>query len=530
MFISKALAVGLASSATAQLLVNKASIDRMKALKDSAQGNIAIDSTQDQQPLLHTKTSNVKDLPPFEAGKYTVVEQDNTTCATYGESQWSGTVDVTDTHRLFYWFFDSRNDPENDPIIFWINGGPGGSSMMGLFDEMGPCWLEPESNATIPNPWSWNNNASLLFIDQPAGVGFASLAEGAPVPKVDLDGAQDFQVFLNIFFNEAFPSKAHLPIHFAAESYGGHYAPTYVKHILDSRAYDSRSAFWGNIASLILVDAVVDFTGPPVGAYELLCSDFRGGDVISEEACRNIELALPECEALGRSCDLSYDGWECWAMMEFCEATVSGYYWDEVEKGLRNPYNSKSSTQRSRESEAYTQPVGLPCPDFPECTDTRKGNFSHYLNQPEIKEALDFPPSFTYQPINYELNTAYTDNRTPFKPTTAEVSAILDAHRTPGLGDIKLLVLQGNEDFVVNTPGNVWVYDNLRWTGQPEYRITQWQALKEEELATTGFWKGTRDGRLVFVGVDGAGHTVPGDVREGSWRIAQKWIEGGWAA
>ena len=47
--------------------------------------------------------------------------------------------------------------------------------------------------------------------------------------------------------------------------------------------------------------------------------------------------------------------------------------------------------------------------------------------------------------------------------------------------------------------------------------------------AATGFWKGTRDGRLVFVGVDGGGHTVPGDVREGSAQILQRWIEGRWS-
>lgn len=46
-------------------------------------------------------------------------------------------------------------------------------------------------------------------------------------------------------------------------------------------------------------------------------------------------------------------------------------------------------------------------------------------------------------------------------------------------------------------------------------------------MKATGFWKGTRDGRLVFVGVDGAGHEVPGDVREGSYRILSKFIDGG---
>lgn len=158
------------------------------------------------------------------------------------------------------------------------------------------------------------------------------------------------------------------------------------------------------------------------------------------------------------------------------------------------------------------------------CDDPRKGNFTDYLNQPHIKAALRFPPAFTFKPVSWAINTAYTDGRTPFKPTTREVGAILDAYLTPGLGDIRLLVLQGNEDFIVNTPGQAWTYDNLRWSGQAEYRIQAWREL-DEDVKATGFWKGTVDGRLLFVGLDGAGHTVPGDVREGSLQTIQKWIK-----
>lgn len=58
----------------------------------------------------------------FRRGQFTKLEQDGQVCPTRGEKQWTGTVDVTDDRRLFYWFFDSRNDPANDPVILWFNG------------------------------------------------------------------------------------------------------------------------------------------------------------------------------------------------------------------------------------------------------------------------------------------------------------------------------------------------------------------------------------------------------------------------
>jgi len=37
--------------------------------------------------------------------------------------QYAGYLDVSDGKHFFYWFFESRNDPKNDPIVLWLNGG-----------------------------------------------------------------------------------------------------------------------------------------------------------------------------------------------------------------------------------------------------------------------------------------------------------------------------------------------------------------------------------------------------------------------
>lgn len=300
------------------------------------------DMNDAQRPLGKVTATSAKgsaDLPSYKAGQFTLTPQDDTVCATNGEIQWTGTIDVTDDRRLFFWAFESRNDPKNDPVIFWMNGGPGGSSVIGLFTECGACTLPNGTLKTEPNEWAWNNNATVVFLDQPASVGFSSVREGGKMPKGDWDSAVDFQTFLNIFFDKVFPDKAHLPIHIAAESYGGHYGPIYLHHILESRRHDSRSAFWGNIASLILVNAVIDFSGAATGHWDMMCNNYRSQGILTEEECEEIMLATPKAEELGRICEQTNENTACMMVMDYSEKHISHSYDLKVESGERNPYH-----------------------------------------------------------------------------------------------------------------------------------------------------------------------------------------------
>eukprot|EP00808_Paulinella_micropora_P023683 g723.t1 len=88
-------------------------------------------------------------------------------------------VDASRHANLFGWFFPSRHDPSVDPLVLWMTGGPGCSSELAVLFENGPFTVD-ESLALHSNPYSWTNNASLLFVDQPFGTGFS------PKPRGDI--------------------------------------------------------------------------------------------------------------------------------------------------------------------------------------------------------------------------------------------------------------------------------------------------------------------------------------------------------
>ncbi|CAF2049617.1 unnamed protein product [Brassica napus] len=92
-----------------------------------------------------------------------------------GFSQFSGYVTVNESHgrSLFYWLTESSSSPHTKPLLLWLNGGPGCSSIAyGATEEIGPFRINRGSNLYL-NSFSWNIEANLLFLESPVGVGFS---------------------------------------------------------------------------------------------------------------------------------------------------------------------------------------------------------------------------------------------------------------------------------------------------------------------------------------------------------------------
>tara|TARA_B110000285_G_scaffold226320_1_gene285901 strand:+ start:115 stop:489 length:375 start_codon:yes stop_codon:yes gene_type:complete len=107
----------------------------------------------------------VKNLPRMNGGE------------DFDYNMWSGYVGIPDTTKqIHYLLAESQSNPATDPLIVWFNGGPGCSSMLAFIQEHGP-WLikdgTPHGAPMEKNDYSWNLEANILYIEQPAGVGYS---------------------------------------------------------------------------------------------------------------------------------------------------------------------------------------------------------------------------------------------------------------------------------------------------------------------------------------------------------------------
>ncbi|RXH92268.1 hypothetical protein DVH24_033164 [Malus domestica] len=81
------------------------------------------------------------------------------------------TVDEKQGRSLFYYFVEAQTDPASKPLVLWLNGGPGCSSVGGAFIAHGP--FQPSRDILLKNDFSWNTEANMLYLESPAGVGFS---------------------------------------------------------------------------------------------------------------------------------------------------------------------------------------------------------------------------------------------------------------------------------------------------------------------------------------------------------------------
>lgn len=151
--------------------------------------------------------------------------------------------------NMFFWYFPAKKNSANAPVLLWlqgiskwnvvfffkemermklhvtfsVSGGPGGSSLYGLFTENGPFSVSSDQKL-IPREYSWHLNYNLIYIDNPVGTGFSFTESDNGFATNETQVGQELLIALQQFF-VLFPKLQKNDFFVSGESYAGKYIP-----------------------------------------------------------------------------------------------------------------------------------------------------------------------------------------------------------------------------------------------------------------------------------------------------------------
>ncbi|KAG5135375.1 hypothetical protein AAZX31_08G008700 [Glycine max] len=416
-----------------------------------------------------------------------------------GFQQFSGYVTVDDMkHKaLFYYFVESETDPASKPLVLWLNGGPGCSSLgVGAFSENGP--FRPNGEVLIKNEYSWNRETNMLYLETPVGVGFSYAKGGSSYDTVnDETTARDNLVFLQRWFNK-FPHYRHTDLFLAGESYAGHYVPQLAKLMIEINKKEKMF----NLKGIALGNPVLEYATD----FNSRAEFFWSHGLISDSTYK---LFTTGC---------NYSRY------------VSEYYRDSI-----SPLCSKVMKQVSRETSKFVDKYDVTldvcissvlsqskaiCPQSQQtnesidvCVDDKVTN---YLNRKDVQEALHaklvgvqkWNVCSTNSILDYDMLNLEV-------PTLPIVGSLIKA-------GVRVLIYSGDQDSVIPLTGSRTLVQKLarqlRLNTTIHYRV--WF-----EGQQVGGWTQVYGNILSFATVRGASHEAPFSQPERSLVLFKSFLE-----
>ncbi|GJD03994.1 serine carboxypeptidase [Colletotrichum higginsianum] len=408
--------------------------------------------------------------------------------------------------NTFFWFFEAKHDPENAPLSIWMNGGPGSSSMPGLFNENGPCYINADSKSTRPSEWSWNNKVNMLYIDQPVQVGFSydtlrnvtrnllggiqTLNASSPIPSQNATfqtgtlasgnrnttswGSRNAAIalwhFSQVWFQEFpgyHPNDDRISI--ATQSYGGRYGPAFAAYFQEQNE-KIRNGTWDgtegekyilNLDTLLIVNGCIDRQVQWLSYPEMAFNNTYGIETVNEtiDACREV-AAVYDPENVGINATVN----------RICEAAES-----YCTRYIRDPYLDISG----RDYYDVTQSaLGVPL----------NWTGSSSASSSAFRGIGDYPRPGWIEDIASLLHSG-----------------------------VKVSLMYGDRDFACNWIGGEEVALAIPWADQENFAAAGYEPLQTNCTYEGGQVR--QYGNLSYIRVYQAGHAVPSYQPESAYRI-----------
>ncbi|XP_072937065.1 venom serine carboxypeptidase-like [Epargyreus clarus] len=362
------------------------------------------------------------------------------------------TVNKEYNANLWFWYFPVKGQSvEQTPWIIWLQGGPGASSLYGLFTEIGP-FVVTENNNLEEIRYSWGKNHSLLFIDNPVGTGFSFTDDDRGFATNQTTIGENLYAALQQFLT-IFPELRKAPLTIAGESYAGKHIPSLGVQILWHRQEDQPI----NLQGLAIGNGFIDPL--TLQKYSYFAKEVGLVDDKVAYAMNQIETAVTQFINNG----------------EMLKAYAYYNYLLQLflsESRLRNLYN------------------------FLQDDISLDGAYLDYIQRDEVRRAL------------HVGNTNFTSIGVVYRKLVPDFMGSGKQMLEELLENYRVMLYNGHLDIIVAYHPSVNTYDALSFSGSMEYKTTKRRPWYHNgHLA--GYYKIA--GNLTEVMVRGAGHMVPAD-------------------
>ncbi|KAF6164821.1 hypothetical protein GIB67_017147 [Kingdonia uniflora] len=442
--------------------------------------------------------------------------------------QYSGYVTADENYgkALFYWFFEATYKPSEKPVLLWLNGGPGCSSIgFGQAQELGPFLVKKDSVVKFNN-YTWNKASNLLFLDAPAGVGFSYSNKTLDVYGDNITGinalieffisvlsdlvalvgflvsqggcgshkliimcaliATDSYAFLVNWFKRFLQYKSN-EFYIAGESYAGHYVPQLAEIIYDWNQKTTTKENYINLKGFMIGNALVDFETDLNGMIDYAW----GHAVVSDAVYYEIKTNCNFSDAVySTEC---YEGINKYYSV-YNLIDMYSLYSPTCPEG--NPFGKSSSMEvQSRSKDIFSRsfldimrkiPAGYdPC---------SQNHATDYFNRQDVQEALHANVtkiSKAWELCDIDINVKWNDSSFSILPIIKKLTD----------GGLRVWMFSGDTDGRVPVTSTRYSLKKLGLNITEDW--SPWYNHRE-----VGGWTTIYEG-LTFVTVRGAGHQVP---------------------
>jgi len=407
--------------------------------------------------------------------------------------------------QLHYWFIESENSPATDPVVLWLNGGPGSSSLIGLLTENGQIVTNDESLTSqidgVPqvfyNPYSWTKYANMLYLESPKGVGF-SYCENARTNSgcvnTDESTALDAYEFLVHFF-ALYPEFQSNRFLITGESYAGIYIPMLIEQI-DIDSLSAKINFqgaaigngcWGNTVGTCAFSSAQ--------SQQISADFYFGHGMYSQElrsqmlsACGDFSSLSPKCIAKLAQMEAQIGTFDVYNIYDECGSDERRRLEDkksfsEVRAALSQPQVEVDTKQSFTINAGYGQALN----DYTCGAETA---MDAWLAAPEVVAALHVKAG--------TVGMTYKKTATDLLPLYA---SLFEKHPN------QIIIYSGDTDGCVPYVGTETWTRGLNFTVTNEWH--QWMSKPDQEHAVHKAGYAVTFDKFQFVTINGAGHMVP---------------------